>query len=263
MPVLGDMPLPAIDTAAVVAVLSPIWTKKPETASRVRGRIESVLAWGIAQGLRPGPNPATWRKHLDRLLPPRARLGAVRHHPALPYAELPAFMAELVTREGVSALALRFLILTAARTGEVIGARWTEIDASNGLWTIPGARMKAGRDHRVPLSREALDVLEQAPRVHGCPFVFPGAVDGRPLSNMALLEMMRELRPGYVPHGFRATFKSWATETTTHAREAIELALAHRVGDAVERAYLRGDLFGKRRALMDDWGEFACGATKP
>jgi integrase len=258
MPELGQLPLADIDAAAILRVLSPIWGTKPETASRVRGRIEAVLAWGIALGFRDGPNPAVWKNHLSNILPPRVRLAAVRHHPALPYAELPGFMAELAAHTGISARALRFLILTAARTGEAIGATWDEINIAAGVWTVPGSRMKAGRPHRVPLSDPALTALEALPRIVGCPYLFPGARIGRPLSNMACLELMRELRPGYVPQGFRASFKSWATETTTHAREAIELALAHRVGDAVERAYMRGDMFEKRRALMDDWARFCC-----
>ena len=259
-PELGVLSVGDVDTPAVLRVLLPIWGAKPETASRLRGRIEAVLAWAIAKGLRNGPNPATWKGLLAKVLPPRARLAAVRHHPALPYAELPVFMAWLRLHSGTSALALRFLILTASRTGEVIGATWNEIDKDAAVWTVPGDRMKAGKQHRVPLSDAALAALNLVPRVVGCAYVFPGARDGRGLSNMALLELMRDMRPGYVPHGFRSSFKDWATETTTHAREAIELALAHQVGDAVERAYLRGDLFAKRRALMDDWASFCCGA---
>ena len=258
LPELGQLLLADIDTPAVMRVLSPIWGKKPETASRLRGRIEQVLAWGIAQRLRDGPNPATWKNHLSKLLPPRARLAAVRHHPAMPYAELPNFMAQLGSHPGVSSMALRFLILTAARTCETIGATWDEIDKDARLWSVPANRMKGRRPHRVPLSDAVLAVLDALPRIVGCPYLFPGARIGRPLSNMACLELMRQLRRGYVPHGFRASFKSWATETTTHAREAIELALAHRVGDAVERAYMRGDMFEKRRALMDDWAWFCC-----
>jgi integrase len=256
VPELGHLALGDIETAAVLRVLSPIWGTKPETASRVRGRIEAVLAWGIALGMRDGPNPAVWKNHLSKLLPPRARLAAVRHHPAMPYPELPRFMTELTAHPVVSAMALRFLILTTARTGEAIGATWDEVDEVARVWTVPGSRMKSGRPHRVPLSDAALAVLKALPRIQDCPFLFPGARVGRPLSNMACLELMRELRPDFVPHGFRASFKSWATETTTHAREAIELALAHRVGDAVERAYMRGDMFAKRCALMDDWAQF-------
>jgi integrase len=259
-PELSALPVGDVDTPAVMRVLSPIWGAKPETASRLRGRIEAVLAWAIAGGLRGGPNPATWKGLLAKLLPPRARLAAVRHHPALPYAELPAFIARLRLHSGTSALALRFLILTACRTGEVIGATWNEIDKDAAVWTVPGDRMKAGKQHRVPLSDAALAALNLVPRIVGCAYVFPGARDGRGLSNMALLALMRDMRPGYVPHGFRSSFKDWATETTMHAREAIELALAHQVGDAVERAYLRGDLFAKRRALMDDWASFCCEA---
>ena len=259
LPELGALSLSDIDTPLVLKVLSSIWSQKPETASRLRGRIEAVLAWGIAQGLRPGPNPAQWKNHLAKLLPPRARMAPVKHHAAMPYGELPDFMAKLSGHEGISALALRFTIFTAARTGEAIGARWSEIDGEARIWTVPGPRMKAGRPHRVPLSDRAVEILAALPRIADCDYLFPGASAGRHLSNMAMLELTRGLCPGYVPHGFRSTFKDWATETTSHPREAVELALAHRVGDAVERAYLRGDLFQKRRALMDDWADFCCG----
>lgn len=262
LPEIGKLPLGDIDTPLVLKILSPIWSVKPETASRLRGRIEAVLAWGIAQGLRAGPNPAMWKNHLSKLLPPRARMATVQHHAALPYVELPAFMAGLRAHIGLSAAALRFTILTAARTGEAINARWSEIDLAARLWTIPPKRMKAGRQHRVPISDAALEVLATLPRMADCDYVFPGARTGKPLSNMAMLQLMRELRPGYVPHGFRSSFKDWATEATGHPREAIELALAHRVGDAVEQAYMRGDLFEKRRALMSDWAIFCRGVVR-
>lgn len=255
---LRPLPLPAIDTQNVVAALTPIWSTTPETASRTRGRIEAVLAWAIAQGLRAGPNPARWKQHLDRLLPSRASLGSVKHHKAMPYQETPAFMARLADQPWVSHKALGFLILTAARTGEVLGARWQEFDLDARLWTVPAERMKARRLHRVPLSDPALDLINGLPRFAGTDLIFPGMRDGRPLSNMALLELMRGQGLLYVPHGFRASFKSWATDKTPHAREAIEMALAHNVGDAVERAYMRTDMFEKRQALMRDWADFCC-----
>jgi integrase len=253
---LGPLPLPAIDTQDVVAALTPIWSTTPETASRTRGRIEAVLAWAIAQDLRPGPNPARWKQHLDRLLPSRA--GLVQHHRAMPYEEVPAFMARLADQPWVSHEALRFLILTAARTGEVLGAKWQEFDLEARLWNVPAERMKARRMHRVPLSNPAFDLLNGLPRFAGADLLFPGIRDGRSLSNMALLELMRGLGLLYVPHGFRASFKSWATDKTAHAREAIEMAPAHNVGDAVERAYMRTDMFEKRQALMRDWASFCC-----
>ena len=255
---LGPMPLPAIDTQDVEAALKAIWFTIPETASRTRGRIEAVLAWAIAQGLRPAPNPARWKQHLDRLLPSRASLGTVKHHKAMPYREVPALLAQLATQCFVSYRALRFLILTAARTGEVIGARWQEFDLEERLWNVPAERMKARRLHRVPLSDSALELLRELPPFAETDLLFPGLRDGRPLSNMALLQVMRGMGLAYVPHGFRASFKSWATDKTTHAREAIEMALAHNVGDAVERAYMRTDMFEKRQVLMRDWADFCC-----
>jgi integrase len=255
---LGPMPVSAIDTQDVEAVLKPIWFTIPETASRTRGRIEAVLAWAIAQGLRPAPNPARWKQHLDRLLPSRASLGTVKHHKAMPYGEVPAFLAQLATQSFVSYRALRLLILTAARTGEVIGARRHEFDLEARLWTVPAERMKARRTHRVPLSDPVLELLNEPPHLADTDLLFPGLRDGRPLSNMALLQVMRGMGLDCVPHGFRASFKSWATDKTAHAREAIEMALAHNVGDAVERAYMRTDMFEKRQALMRDWGDFCC-----
>jgi integrase len=255
---LWPMPLSAIDTQDVEAVLKLIWFTIPETASRLRGRIEAVLAWAIAQGLRPAPNPARWKQHLDRLLPSRTSLGTVKHHKAMPYREVPAFFAEVTTQSFVSYRALRLLVLTAARTGEVIGARWEEFDLEARLWTVPAERMKARRSHRVPLSDPVLELLNELHAFADTDLLFPGVRDGRPLSNMALLQVMRGMGLGYVPHGFRASFKSWATDKTTHAREAIEMALAHNVGDAVERAYMRTDMFEKRQTLMRDWANFCC-----
>lgn len=254
-PIIGELPIGEVDTSLVLKVLEPIWTAKPETASRVRGRIEAVLDWAKARGDRTGENPARWRGHLDKLLPKQSKVRRVRNHPAMPYADLPTFMGELRGRESISARALEFAILTAARTGEVIGAQWSEIDLDGGMWVIPPDRMKAKREHRVALSPRAVDLLRALPRVGA--HVFPGARAGKPLSNMALLELMRGMAPDYVPHGFRSTFRDWAAEQTDTASEVVEMALAHAISSKVEAAYRRGDLFEKRRSLMADWATYA------
>jgi integrase len=256
LPTVGDLPLPAIDTVLVLKCLEPIWSSKPETASRVRGRIETVLNWATARGLRQGDNPARWRGHLDKLLPPRSRVRAIQHHAALPYAEIPAFMGELRARKSISARALELTILTAARTGEVIGARWLEFDLAARVWTVPAERMKAKREHRIPLTDRAIAVLAALPHERDNAFVFLGVSAGKPLSNMAMLELMRGIRPGYVPHGFRSTFRDWAAERTDFQNHIVEAALAHVISDKVEAAYRRGDLFDKRRRLMDAWAAF-------
>lgn len=253
-PIFGALPVAAIDTALVMKVLEPVWSEKTETASRVRGRIESVLAWATVRGYRSGDNPARWKGHLDQLLPPRSKVRKVEHHSALPYVELPAFMAALRARDSVSARALEVTILTAARTSETVKAVWAEIDLQVRVWTIPGDRMKAGREHRVPLSDRAIEILKALPREGD--FVFIGARKGSSLSNMAMLELMRGMRTGFVPHGFRSTFRDWAAERTNFPREVAEAALAHVVGDKVEAAYRRGDLFDKRRQLMTVWAEY-------
>jgi integrase len=259
-PHFGELSVAAVDTGLVLKVLELIWTAKPETAGRVRGRIESVLDWAKARGYREGENPARWRGHLDKLLPNRRKVRRVRNDPAMPSAQLPAFMAELRGRSSVSARALEFAILTAARTGEVIGARWPEIDLQAGVWTVPATRMKAGKEHRVPLSARAVELLSALP--HEGEFVFMGGRAGKPLSNMAMLELMRGMKPGpgYVPHGFRSTFRDWAAECTSHPSEVVEMALAHAIESKVEAAYRRGDLFEKRRQLLDDWARY-CGAV--
>ena len=261
-PVLGALPIGAVDTGAVMRCLEPIWREKSETASRVRGRIESVLDFATARGWRSGDNPARWRGHLDNLLPARAKVARVEHHPALPWREVAAFMASLGAQEGVSALALRFLILTATRTRETLGARWSEIDLAEKVWTVPADRMKAGREHRVPLSDGALSVLAEAAKLRADPdadgFVFPGARDGKPLSDMALLMLLRPMERGdLTAHGFRSTFRDWAGEATNHPREVAEAALAHTIKDKAEAAYARGDLMEKRRRLMADWAMFS------
>jgi integrase len=259
LPVIGALSIAAIDTALVLKVLEPIWNTKSETASRVRGRIESVIDWGKARGYRQGENPARWRGHLDKLLPSRNKVARVEHHAALPYVDLPAFMASLRARDGTNERALEFTILTAARTGEVLGARWAEIDLASATWTVPAGRMKALREHRVPLSKRAVEILESLPREGE--YVFPGARGG-PLSSMALFMTLRRLERGdLTTHGFRSTFRDWAAETTAYPTELCEIVLAHAVGSQVEAAYRRGDMFDKRRRLMADWATYCAAPT--
>ena len=249
-----------ISTEDVLQVLRPIWETRHETASRVRGRIERVLDAARAKGLRTGENPARWRGHLKELLSKRKTLTR-GHHGALPYAELPDFMAELRDRNSVSALALEFTILTAARTSEAIGAKWEEIDFDSTVWTIPANRIKAGKEHRVPLTSRAVAILKVLnPQPSG--FVFPGQKRGKPLSNMAMLELLRSIRGhGITTHGFRSSFKDWAADTTNHDNIVTEMALAHAIGTKVERAYRRGDLFQRRKSLMEDWEQYLSGET--
>jgi integrase len=264
-PIIGALPVQTIDTALVLKVLEPIWTAKPETASRVRGRIESILDWARVRDYRTGENPARWRGHLDKLLPARSKVRKVEHHAALPYAELPAFLVALREQEGIAARALEFTILTAARTNETIGAPCSEFDHLDKIWTIPAERMKAVKEHRVPLSARALAVLRDAEsaRTGGTDYVFPGGKVGKPLSNMAMTEVLRRMGRGDITvHGFRSTFRDWAAECTNFPSEVVEMALAHAVGDKVEAAYRRGDLFEKRRRVMNAWAEF-CGKRVP
>ena len=265
-PVIGKLSVQAIDTALVLKVVEPIWTTKPETASRVRQRIEVILDWARAQELREGENPARWRGHLDHILPQRAKVRKKKHHAALPYPEAFEFITALREQKGISARALEFTVLTAARTGDTTGATWREINWAEKTWVIPAGRMKARKEHRVPLCARALAILRQMqPLRHGddleC-FVFPGGKYGRPLSNMAMTEVLQRMnRRQITVHGFRSTFRDWAAEETDHPREVAEMALAHAIGDDVEAAYRRGDLFEKRRRLMNEW-EAWC-TTKP
>jgi integrase len=251
-----------IDTALVMRCLEPIWRSKTETASRVRGRIEQVLDWATVHGYRQGENPARWRGHLDKLLPARRKTQRVEHHAALPYGEVGAFMKQLRTAPGIGARAFEFAILTASRTGEVIGARWSEIDKGAATWTIPGSRMKAGREHRIPLSDRCLKILAEM-REHNSDYVFPSARGvERPLSNMAFLMQLRRMERGdLTAHGFRSTFRDWCAEATNYPHEMAEMALAHTIGDKVEAAYRRGDLREKRRSLMTDWAAYCDGAA--
>jgi integrase len=260
LPVFGGRPVDEVDTELVMKVVEPIWSAKPETANRVRGRIESILDWAKARGYRNGENPARWRGHLSNLLPKRSKVRAVVHHPALPYTEIASFMTELRKREGYAASALEFLILTATRTGEALGARWSEIDLEQRLWTVPASRMKAGREHRVPLSGAAVTVLERMWTIRQSDVVFPGIQSGQPLSNMTMIAVLQRMdRADLTVHGFRSTFRDWAAECTTFERDVIEMALAHVTGNKVETAYRRGDLFDKRRRLMDAWAAYCDG----
>ena len=256
-PVFGSLPVQAVDVALVMKALEAIWQSKPETASRLRGRIEAVLDWATVRGYRRGENPARWRGHLDKLLPPRAKIQKVEHHRALPYNDIADFTAALRDQQGIAAHALEFLILTAARTGEIIGARWDEFNLDDRIWVIPGARMKAGREHRVPLSAPALDVLRKMQEIRESEFVFPGGKKGKPLSNMAMLELLKRMgRNDLTAHGFRSTFRDWAAERSNFPREVVEMALAHTIENKVEAAYRRGDLFQKRRQLIEAWARF-------
>ena len=260
-PAIGKLSVAAVNVGHVVKILEPIWTKKPETASRVRGRIEAVLDWAKARGYRAGENPARWRGHLENLLPKRSRVQRIEHHPALAYADVGAFMADLAKQNGVAPLALQFLILTAARTSEIIGARWDEIDQGKGLWTIPAERIKTAKEHRVPLSAPALAILKRMAETREGEFVFPGGRRKMPLSNNALLALLKRMeRVDLTAHGFRSTFRDWAAEQTNYPREVAEAALAHAIGDKVEAAYRRGDLFEKRGKLMDAWASY-CGTV--
>lgn len=260
-PVLGNLLVADIQREQVLAVLEPIWKTKTETASRLRGRIESVLDWASARGYRQGDNPARWRGHLDQLLAKPSKIAKVEHHAALGIDQVPKFMADLCQREGTGARALELLVLTAVRSGEVRGAVWSEIDLAGAVWTIPASRMKAGREHRVPLSKPALDVLNSLPRVEGCDLVFPGA-QNKPLSDMTLTGVIRRMDVDAVPHGFRSTFRDWVSERTSYPSDVAEMALAHTIQNKVEAAYRRGDLFAKRAELMNEWASFCLGALR-
>lgn len=252
-----------ISTRHILEVLQPLWQRTPETAERLRGRIENVLDAAKAKGLRTGENPARWRGHLDQLLPKRQRLSR-GHHTALPYADVPAFMADLRGREATAARALEFAILTAARSGEVLGATWAEVELEGAVWTVPASRMKAGREHRVPLSVPASELLRglaaarDAEKAKLTDPVFPSAKGGKPLSSMAMAMLLRRMGSAVTAHGFRSAFRDWASEMTGFPHEVCEMALAHTIGNKAEAAYRRGDLFNKRRGLMDAWASY-CG----
>lgn len=250
-PVIGDLDVAAVELKHVMAILEPIWTTKTETATRVRGRIELILDWAAARGFRSGDNPARWKGRLDKLLAKPSKVRRVAHFAALPIDDMPSFMRALRASEGTGARALEFAILTAARSGEVRGANWAEIDLEMGVWTVPAHRMKAGRVHRVPLSEAAIRLLPDRPG-RAEDLLFPGPTQ-RPLSDMTLSAVLRRLSAPAVPHGFRSTFRDWASERTQYPAEVAEMALAHTIANKAEAAYRRGDLFERRRALMDDW----------
>lgn len=259
---LRPKPVDTITTEDVLAVLKPIWTEKPETASRLRGRIEKVLDAAKAKGRRDGENPARWRGHLDHLLPKPLKLTR-GHHAAMPYEQVPSFLAELRKREASAALALEFCILTAARSGEALGLRRSEIDFEKKVWTVPASRMKAGREHRVPLSARAFAIAKELARAHSGEFLFVGQSRNKHLSNMAMDMMLRRMKQDDVTvHGFRSSFRDWAGNVSTFPREVTETALAHVIGDKAEQAYRRSDALEKRRKLMDAWAAF-CEARKP
>ena len=254
-PVVGKMACADIALPHVLKILEPIWMTKTETATRLRGRIESVLDWATVRGFRKGENPARWKGHLDKILPAPGKVAKVEHHDAVALDDLGAFLHDLRQRDGIAARALEFLILTAARSGEVLGAIWAEIDISARVWTIPPERMKASKEHRVPLSDTAVRLLESLPRFAGNDLVFPSP-RGLVLSDMTLTAVMRRMKREEVPHGFRSTFRDWAAERTNYPREVAEMALAHTIGNAVEAAYRRGDLFEKRARMMQEWAKF-------
>ena len=261
-PFMGSLPVQLIDTGIVTRAIEPLWNTRPETASRLRGRIEAILDWAAARGYRTGENPARWRGHLDKLLPARSKVRKVEHHAALPYSELPNFLVAMREQEGLAARALEFTILTAARTGESIGATWSEINWTGKVWIIPGTRMKSGKEHRVPLCDRALAILREIKLADSIrntaeEYVFSGAKPGRPLSNMAFLMLLRRMgRSDLTVHGFRSSFRDWAADRTSFPSEVAEMALSHTVGSKVEAAYRRSDLFEKRRRLMSSWASF-------
>jgi integrase len=260
-PFIGDLPVSDVSTELILEILRPIWIEKPETATRLRGRLESVLDWATVKKLRSGENPARWKGHLASLLPTVPRSRRVKHHPALPFSEMAEFMTKLAAVDGLSARALEVLILSLTRTSETLQAKWCEFDFESDVWTIPGERMKAGKEHRVPLSKR-LKALLLALQTHSTSeFVFPGIREGKPLSNMSMLVLMRRMGYGEraVPHGFRSSFRDWAAECTSFSHEVVEMALAHTIGNKVEAAYRRGDLLTKRRHLMDEWASYCQG----
>lgn len=258
MPIIGHLSPDEVTTEHVLTILKPIWSSKPELANRVRNRVELILDAATVRKLRDGDNPARWRGHLSCLLPVWREVAQPKNHPALPYADLPAFMHQLSSRDDLSSYAMRFTILTACRTSEALKATWGEFDLEGRVWTIPPERMKVGKTHRVPLSDAVLALLAQLPRIEGSPYLFPSRVAGKPLSNMAMLLGLRRMgRSDITMHGFRSTFRDWAAECTSYPREVCEMALAHTVAGSVEAAYWRGDLLDKRRELMQDWGEYA------
>ncbi len=261
-PVLGDLPVADIDASLVHKALEPIWFTKTETATRLRGRIEAVLDWAKVRGYRTGENPAAWKGNLAHMLPAPNKVKRVEHHPALPHAEISAFWSDLCAQSSTSAHALCFAILTAARTGEVLGATWDEVDLKAAVWTVPAERMKMGKEHRVPLAPQAIALLKEMQARRTGEYIFPGAKAGCTLSNMALISVLRRMKRGDLTvHGFRSTFRDWAAECTDLPREVPEAALAHTISNKVEAAYRRTDLFDKRRVLMGEWAAYCAGVA--
>ncbi|RZZ88915.1 tyrosine-type recombinase/integrase [Pseudoxanthomonas winnipegensis] len=254
-PIIGKVPVDQLELSHMLDVLTPIWTTKTESATRLRARMESVIAWATASGYRRGDNPARWRGNLDAVLPKPGKVAKVTHHKALPIDAVHGFVTDLRTREGIAARALEFVILTATRSGEVRGATWDEIDLDGATWTVPAERMKAGKEHRVPLSARAVALLESLPRMAGSDYVF-AAPRGGMLSDMTISAVMRRMEVDAVPHGFRSTFRDWCSERTAYPRDVAEMALAHAITNKVEAAYRRGDLFAKRANMMSDWAKF-------
>ena len=263
-PIIGKRPVSEISLLDIRRVLDPIWTTKPETASRLRGRVEAVLAYATVHGWRSGDNPARWQGFLDQIYAPKTKVRAVKHHAALDYHDIPGFMAQLREREAVSARCLEFAILTATRSGEARGARWDEVDLDAALWIIPASRMKMKKEHRVPLAPRAVEILrelaERSPRRDG--LIFPGGAPGKPMTDVALAKAVAVLRPGFTAHGMRSSFRDWAAEMTSFPREIAEVALAHINKDRTEAAYQRGDLLTKRRQLMEAWANYCAGLAE-
>jgi integrase len=261
-PTIAALPVSAVDEPLILKILTPIWKQKTVTAKRVRNRIASVLDYAAAAKLRTGTNPARWEGHLEHLLPKPEKVRTRRHHAALPYREVASFMTQLRGVDGVAARALEFLALTASRTGEVVGAQWCEIDLGEQTWTVPPERMKAGKEHRVPLSDRAIELLKALPREAGNENVFIGVTLGSSISSNSMYRVMKRLRSDAVVHGFRSTFRTWADEQTSYPHHVVEQALAHTIGSAVERAYRRGDLFEKRAKLMQAWAAYCSAPIK-
>lgn len=257
IPHLGHLAVSQLDLPHILACLEPIWHTKNETASRLRGRIESILDWATVRKYRSGDNPARWKGHLDKVLPAPSKIQKVEHHRAIPVADMSDFLSMLRARVGIAARALEFVIFTAARSGEARGATWSEIDMKAAIWIVPAERMKAGVEHRVPLSLEALQLLQTLPRIDHSKLLFPGS-KGQPLSDMSMTAVMRRMEVDAVPHGFRSTFRDWVGEQTNYPRELAEQALAHTIENKVEAAYRRGDGLEKRRQMMQDWASHIC-----
>ena len=253
----GDKPVSEIDVHDIEACLKPIWNKKTETATRIRGRIESILDWATVKGYRKGDNPARWKETLRHMLTAPTKIHKVRHHPALPYSEIQKFVHQINAHPGISSYALRFTILTACRTSEVIKAKWHEFDMDERVWSIPEERMKMNRPHRVPLTDEMMKILRSLELIRSNDYLFPGQKENKPISNMAMLVLLKRMNRGDITvHGLRSTFRDWAAETTEYSGDVVEMALAHKIQNDVEAAYRRGDLLEKRRALMAEWNNY-------